>query len=96
MYPICNTPLFYPHASFLLASGVAVTLERIFYRVTGQRVTGWWGRLWTWTWLYLTSIPLCEAYWTIGWGGKLRGSLGEGSGVGPRVVKMLGGGATVV
>ena len=47
---------------FFYLQGIAVILEDIWRRTTGHKVRGEWGRLWTWTYLTITSHLVVEAW----------------------------------
>jgi hypothetical protein len=59
---------------FFLLCGLAILLEAAFHRVTGWRVRGPLGRLWTWTVLLYAGNPLAEAWLRCG------GAIGLGTG----------------
>lgn len=47
---------------FFWLQSAGIILEGIWRRVTGRRVRGVWGRLWTWTWVACTAHILAEAW----------------------------------
>lgn len=67
-----------PYLIFYLAQGTGCIMERAYYKGTGGRVRGWYGRAWLWTWLVLTGWGMVNEYYRIGWVGMMRGKLVEG------------------
>jgi hypothetical protein len=64
-YPTRHDFPFFPQAVFYLGSAIACILERSFRQVTGKRVEGTWGKIWTWAVFTLVSAPLvgyCELF----------------------------------
>ncbi|ORX36319.1 hypothetical protein BD324DRAFT_628280 [Kockovaella imperatae] len=61
-----TVPVFY----FFLLSGVGGVFEALFRRVTGRRVRGFWGRIWMWTFLFITGKQACWAWCDSGVGGS--------------------------
>jgi len=57
MYPLSNTWDWRQPAVFL-AMGVLIVGEELWTRLTGKRVGGFCGRLWTWTVLAIAAQPL--------------------------------------
>lgn len=51
-----------PLGSFFLVSGIGISLEVAFKRLTGRRVRGWMGRIWTWSFM-LYVARLCVRPW---------------------------------
>ncbi|OAV91926.1 hypothetical protein PTTG_07408 [Puccinia triticina 1-1 BBBD Race 1] len=47
---------------FFLSQGVAVCLESAFKSLSGQRVTGPLGRIWTFAWLIFFGTPMIDAW----------------------------------
>ena len=76
-YPRKRDWAIYSQCVFYLGSGLACIAERGFKRVTGRRVKGFWGRIWTWTVLYAVSQPMVSYEYGIGWLGAIRGPLIE-------------------
>ncbi len=95
-YPLSHTFALWPYLSFFVGSGIGCALERQFYRITGKRVGGFWGAVWTWTFVLVVSIPIMDYEWSSGWAGVMRGELAKtprmsivewavwGLGMGPR------------
>lgn len=71
-----------PYPIFYTSQGVGCTLERVYRNITGKRVSGWSGRIWTWGWLMVWAGSMVSEYYTTGWIGLVRGSLHE-SGMSP-------------
>jgi len=46
---------------FFVIQVLGMSLERIFRQLSGKRVGGPWGLLWTWTWILITAQPVCES-----------------------------------
>jgi hypothetical protein len=67
----------YPLTLFYAGTGVACLLERVFRQVTGRKVGGIIGRVWTWTVLYLLSQPMVTYEYGMGWMGAIRGPFTE-------------------
>jgi hypothetical protein len=67
-----------PYLIFYLAQGIGCIGERAFYKTTGRRVKGWWGRAWLYSWILLTGWGMVNEYYRIGWVGMMRGKLVEG------------------
>lgn len=59
---------------FFLLCGLAIIAEEVFHHITGRRVRGPLGRLWTWTVLLYVGTPLAEAWLRCG------GAVGLGAG----------------
>jgi len=47
-------------ASFFFFSGIGSALEATFRQVTGKRVRGPWGRVWTWIFAFYTGRALAR------------------------------------
>ncbi|KAG8950355.1 hypothetical protein FRC04_007797 [Tulasnella sp. 424] len=47
---------------FFYVQGVAVILETVWRKLTGKRVEGWWGRVWTWSFMLVSSHLVVEAW----------------------------------
>lgn len=47
---------------FFYIQGIAVILETLWRGVTGKRVEGWWGRVWTWSFMLISSHLVVEAW----------------------------------
>lgn len=62
----------YPYLLFYLGSGLACLAERAFYRVTGKRVGGLLGWIWTWSFLYVVGQPTVNSDFSTGWAGCIR------------------------
>jgi hypothetical protein len=71
-YPLRHDFPIIQHLCFWVGSGVACVLERYFFHVTGKRVRGNWGRLWTFGVLLLVSTPLVQYCWRFGWAAEAR------------------------
>jgi hypothetical protein len=67
-------PTLYPYCVLFVGSGIGCILERQFYRFTGRRVDGFWGWLWTWSFLAVISAPNVDFEWSRGWQGCMRGT----------------------
>jgi hypothetical protein len=50
-----------PLAAFFFFSGIGAALEVTFRQVTGKRVGGTFGRIWTWIVLFYTSRGMARA-----------------------------------
>ncbi|CAD6580694.1 MAG: hypothetical protein TREMPRED_002807 [Tremellales sp. Tagirdzhanova-0007] len=74
-YPLRQQFIVGPYLSFFVGCGVGCVLERQFYHMTGKRVDGRWGMLWTWTFMLVVSVPIVEYEWSSGWTGAMRGEL---------------------
>lgn len=57
-------------ATFFWLSGLGVTGELFFRRITGRRVKGVLGRVWMWMFLYWSSTGALEAEFQSGLGGS--------------------------
>lgn len=64
-----------PYLLFYLGQGVGCIAERAFYRSTGRRVRGWWGRAWMCAVLLSAGWPMVNEYYRMGWVGMMRGPL---------------------
>jgi hypothetical protein len=62
----------YPYLLFYLANGLACLAERQFRHVTGRRVRGVYGWIWTWSFLFLVGQPTVDSEFSTGWAGCLR------------------------
>lgn len=49
-----------PLGAFFVLSGLGAALEATFRQVTGKRVGGFWGRLWTWTFAFYAGRGLAR------------------------------------
>lgn len=67
----------YPYMIFYVGQGVGCIAERAFYRLTGRRVGGIAGWIWTWTFMYLTALPTVEHEYASGWVGVMRDVLSK-------------------
>jgi hypothetical protein len=67
-----------PYLIFYTSQGVGCILERVYRNITGKRVSGWRGRIWTWGWLMFWAGSMVSEYYRTGWIGLVRGSLHEG------------------
>jgi len=74
-YPMTKQLIISPYLIFYLSQGIGCILERAFYKVTGRKVGGWWGRVWMWVWVMGTGSGMVEEYYRIGWVGMMRGTL---------------------
>lgn len=84
-YPRRHRWVIYPHIHLFVGSGFACIAERAFRQVTGRRVCGRLGRIWTWTVLYMLIQPLVSYDYSSGWIGVWRGSLVKMPEVSPAV-----------
>lgn len=50
----------WPLFRFFAMQGVGVLLEGAFRKATGRRTKGLWGRLWTWSWIFLWAPSAME------------------------------------
>lgn len=71
-HPFTHSFVWWPHMTFWLGCGTGCLLERAFYKVTGKRVEGWWGRLWFWSWIILVSQPQVRFELESGWVSRAR------------------------
>lgn len=71
-YPRKYELIVYPYMLFYLANGIGCVAERAYRQVTGKRVGGLVGRIWTWTVLYLASQPMVASEFSTGWFGAMR------------------------
>jgi hypothetical protein len=67
MKPIPNPTIL---ASFFVLSGIGAALEAGFRRITGRRVRGSWGRLWTWSFMLFTGRIASRTWLDGGMGGN--------------------------
>ncbi|KAG9023166.1 hypothetical protein FRB95_013476 [Tulasnella sp. JGI-2019a] len=56
---------------FFWLQSVGIILEGFWRRITGRKVQGGWGRVWTWIWLICTSHIAVEAWLLKGIGGAV-------------------------
>ena len=54
---------------FFFLSGVGAACEGLFKRMTGRKVRGKWGRLWTWIFFFVAGRSACWAWCDSGVGG---------------------------
>jgi len=47
---------------FWMMNGVGVVLERVWTKTTGRRVSGFWGRMWTFGWLALWGVRMVDEW----------------------------------
>lgn len=60
MYPVLgHFPTHY--LSLFVGCGLVCILERAVYRLTGRKVQGVAGWVWTWSWIYFLGGPSLEA-----------------------------------
>ena len=59
-----------PLAAFFFLSGIGTAFEMAFRRVTGRRVRGLAGRVWTWTYMLVTARLAVRAWLDSGVGGS--------------------------
>jgi len=59
-YPGSHDLAFIQWFIFFTGSGVACMAERQFYHFTGRKVRGGWGRVWTWSMMFLLSWPMVK------------------------------------
>jgi len=59
-----------PIALFFFISGVGAALEVAFKRMTGRKVSGWAGRLWTWSFMLLTARMAARSWFDAGAAGN--------------------------
>lgn len=50
---------------FFYLQGVGIALEGMWKKTTGRNVEGVWGRIWTWTWMIVTSHLVVEAWYVV-------------------------------
>ncbi|KAK4685662.1 hypothetical protein P7C73_g4480, partial [Tremellales sp. Uapishka_1] len=62
-------PATIPLGLFFIVSGVGCSLEYLFKGITGRRVRGPWGRVWTWCWMVFTGRWAVAAWLDGGIGG---------------------------
>ncbi|WVF71752.1 hypothetical protein IAT40_006560 [Kwoniella sp. CBS 6097] len=83
-FPLAKAFHVLPFFTTFTLYGVGCILERIFKRITGKKVGGWSGRVWTWCWLGFSTWwslatfwePMWEAYRaSVGPDGKIGGSI---------------------
>jgi hypothetical protein len=55
-------------------------MERAFYKATGRKVEGWWGRIWMFAWFWLVSGPMVRADLVHGWPARTAKMAGESGG----------------
>ncbi|TIC24676.1 hypothetical protein E3Q11_03588 [Wallemia mellicola] len=53
-------PNYYPSMLFFQLSAVAIGFELLFERLTKRKISGISGRVWAWTFLIITAIPLMK------------------------------------
>jgi hypothetical protein len=63
---------FYPHTCLFVGSGIGCILERAFYRVTGRKVGGILGWIWTMGMMCLCAGPMVDWSYSSGWTGVTR------------------------
>lgn len=75
--PLTHSLALRPYLSFFLLCGLGVLGERTFRRVSGRRVEGWAGRMWTWSWMVFAGTELVAHEYGTGWAGAMRGIFGQ-------------------
>ncbi|CAK9783783.1 hypothetical protein CC85DRAFT_191761 [Cutaneotrichosporon oleaginosum] len=73
---------------FFMLSGVGCLAERAFRSITGRRVRGVFGWLWTWTYLVITSRLMADAWLDVGF--PVLWSNAPRLGLGDAIVKAVG------
>ena len=63
MYGDGVTEIDWINIGFFAGQSVALFGESLYRKVTGRRVGGKWGLLWTWLWIITTAHPICESVW---------------------------------
>ncbi len=63
-------PAIIPLITFFLLSGVGTFLEIAFKRITGRKVGGWVGRIWTWSYMLYTASLSVNDWMDAGMGGS--------------------------
>jgi hypothetical protein len=76
-------PAIGPLSVFFLLSGVGCGLELSFKRLTGRRVHGWAGRIWTLVFLMSTARWACSSWLDSGLAGSNLGFPGPGRWIAP-------------
>ena len=56
--------------AFFVLSGFGVSFEAAFRRITGRRVRGWTGRIWTWTFMLIAARLSVRPWFEAGVGGS--------------------------
>jgi len=67
MYMVCRG-LDHRVTFFFTIQGVGVLLERVYKRVTGRRVEGWFGRVWLWIFIFGFGQVCSDAWLSRGLG----------------------------
>jgi hypothetical protein len=78
-----------PLSGFFLLSGVGCGLEVTFKRLTGRKVAGWQGRIWTWAFLLTTGRWACSSWLDSGLAGSNLGFPGPGRWLVPVIAENL-------
>jgi hypothetical protein len=76
-YPLHHEIVVRPYAIFYITQGLAMALERQYYKTTGRKVGGVIGWFWTWGVIALSGMPTVEHEYGIGWAGAMRGPFAE-------------------
>ena len=61
MYGDGVTEIDWINIGFFAGQSLALFGESLYRKVTGRRVGGKWGLLWTWLWIITTAHPICES-----------------------------------
>lgn len=69
-YLMDPVPALLPVFALFLLSGFGCALEVMFKRITGRKVKGFWGRVWTWAWMLTTGRWAANAWFESGVGGS--------------------------
>lgn len=78
-----------PLSGFFILSGVGCGLEVTFKKVTGRKVRGWAGRVWTWVFLLTTGRWACSSWLDSGLAGSTLGVPGPGRWVVPYIAETV-------
>jgi hypothetical protein len=89
IYPFTGGFSLRAHLQQYMSLALGCSLERLYFKATGKRVGGAWGRVWTWTVFLMSCYFGTRGWYEVGWAERYRCDLEQASPV-KAILKAVG------